>query len=132
MKSTKSSVMYYILGIVLTILLVLLQLAVLSELVLNREVQELTMNILLSCIVALASFTGNCLTCRLYGEKSIIVTIINISVVLVLLLLSSLFIEGNYQNILLRILAVVVGGMFSYVFCQRTRGKSRMRKRRYR
>ena len=132
MKSMKKPVTCYIIGIALAILLVLLQLAVLSSVTLNNRIQESTVDEILSFVLILAVFIGNWITCKLYGERSLIVTSIDTVIILSLLLFGSLIIEGRYQNILQGVLSVVVGGILSYVIYQMSIGKRRMRKGRYR
>ncbi len=132
MKSIRRPLLGYFAGIFTVILIVLSGVAVLSKPMLDGLVGNSAAEYMLTGLLIIAVLIGNVITIRLSEGKSFVITCILISMIAVLLLLCSLMIDGNFQNVGIRLCSIAAGAVISYILCQRNMGKTKKKKRRYR
>mgnify|MGYP003308921491 CR=1 FL=1 len=128
MKSLKQ----VIIGVSTAVFIILGAAGLLSKVVVRGLLGESTVELILTVLITVAILIGNTIAVKMSEGKYMVITCIYISVILGLLLLCGLFTEGNFRNVGIRLCSVGVGGLISYVLCQRRTGNARKKKGRYR
>ena len=106
--------------------------AALAQLVVTEKVGEGSADALITVILLLSSVLGNITSITSQGNKPLVSAAITTAVLLLLMVVGGLIIDGKFENCLLRVMAVVAGGLISCIFCLKKSGKPVRRKKRYR
>ena len=131
MKLIKNSAKGYIFGTCASLTVILLGIGVLSKMIVSGKISDSVSGYLLTVIVVLGVFIANIIAVKNSATGVLITIGIQTTMIVLLLLFSGLVFDGNFQNIGIRLVSVIVGTVFSYIFCRRNGGKSKKKKRRY-
>ena len=117
----------FVLALLLWLVVCMFGIVLLSEVILGNKIQEDTLKILIPILLTVATLTG-CIVCKRTVKARLILT----AGVLALLLISGLFIDGEFAMLGKNVLGVGVGVVISSIVCRKKVVKSGRRKIWYR
>jgi len=117
----------FVLALLLWLVVCMFGIVLLSEVILGNKIQEDTLKILIPILLTVATLTG-CIVCKRTVKARLILT----ASVLALLLISGLFIDGEFAMLGKNVLGVGVGVVISSIVCRKKVVKSGRRKIWYR
>jgi len=113
-------------GIALCIGVVLLS----SRLLLSEMIGEEYTDWMIVVGLLVSSLVGNLISLTIYGKKIPAVPMITIGMILAMSI-CGLFLDGQFNNVLMRVVPVLLGGVLSFMFFLKKTEARRKRKKRY-
>lgn len=132
MKQGSRKVTCSITAIIVYLLVIVILTALLSVYMADNYMTKEVENGAITAVLFLSALIANTIGLKIEYDKRLILTLINLIVMLGCLFIISAGIDGPYQNVGLRLVAIIIGLIVSNIFGKRRVGKSTRRKRRSR
>lgn len=133
MKSLKpSNVNGFLIGVLISLITCPLLVAVISSFVLEGRIGEQGTEIGINISVLLAAGLGSWVFARLSGMKPMVYCLLLPTALFLVMLIAALTMGGQLNNVVFRILALIVGGAGTYAISINRGRKGKIQKRRYR
>lgn len=131
-SGSQNLVLRMLFSIGITIILCLSLTGAATQLLLSEIIGEGGTEVLITTILFLSTMAGNMLMCTYNNKQPVLVSAINIVCVMAIVIISSLSMEGVFENVLFRLGAVMAGTGVSCVLCLKMRSKPKRKKKHYR
>lgn len=132
MKQGSRKVTCSITAIIVYLLVIVILTALLSVYMADNYMTKEVENGAITAVLFLSALIANTIGLKIEYDKRLISTLINLIVMVACLFIISAGMDGPYQNVGLRLVAIIIGLIVSYIFGKRRVGKSTRRKRRSR
>ena len=130
MKHSKQIIKCYLFGLIVFIMSKLMINGLISKYMIINYTPKTTQEWILTGILILTSWIGNVITLLCLKDKLMTVSAINAAIMIMTLVIGSIYFDGEYQCIALRLCAVLSGVILSYFMILFKKPPKRFRKRR--
>jgi len=103
-----------------------------AKLLLQEKLGQGSVDVFISAVLLLSSILGNWLSVKLNQKNKLTASIVTTVMIAGAMIIGGLTIDGKFENVLLRLGAVIAGWVISCSLCLNKSGKSKRMKKRYR